>query len=278
MKSKPADEPLELRPVKDAPMALLEDGAEFRDVDDDPGFAEFTDSIREHGVLQPIVIRPVGDEFQVVIGRRRKRAADAAGISSIPVIVRDFTDTEAAIVSLVSNIHHKTMNSIERGRAYRALLAAGMTQTALAKKLGVHQPEIAGCLRMLELPQTTQDLVEDGKLSHSHAIQLLKAPPEDRERLTSRIASENLSVKDTLSVVDQEAAQRKQYAERQTADDAGLPDGRGRRATREDVNREFIRQLGRTFGDIAYKALRGEDVAEIANRYQQKCLQFLGDA
>jgi len=78
MKSKPTDETLELRPVEDAPMALLEDGAEFRDVEDDPDFAEFTDSIREHGVLQPIVIRPVGDEFQVVIGRRRKRAADAA--------------------------------------------------------------------------------------------------------------------------------------------------------------------------------------------------------
>jgi ParB family transcriptional regulator, chromosome partitioning protein len=144
---------------------------------------DLANSIREKGVLQPIIVRPVPgkpDEYQIVAGERRWRAAQKARLHEVPVVIKAFTDAEALEVALIENIQRADLNAIEEARGYRQLIEKfNYTQDALGQVIGRSRSHIANTIRLLQLPQTVQDYIYGGKLSAGHARTLVgQADPE----------------------------------------------------------------------------------------------------
>jgi len=157
------------------------------------------ESIRRHGVLQPIVVRPSVGGFEVVAGERRWRAAEAAGLSSIPAIIRSLTDQEALELALVENLQREDLNPIERARAYRRLTQEfGLTQEQIAERVGKSQPSVANALRLLHLPPQIQASIEAGRISEGHARALLSVDSDQAMlKLWERVERHGLSVRET---------------------------------------------------------------------------------
>jgi ParB family chromosome partitioning protein len=167
---------------------------------DDAELERLADSIRRHGVLQPVVLRraPPGAArpYELVVGERRWRAAQRAGRSSIPALVQDVEPQDLLEVALVENVQRRDLNPIELAHAFRALLDAGHTQDEVGQRVGLDRSTVANHLRLLELPKELQEDVELGSLSVGHAKALLAlANPERRRHLRDRIVAEALSVR-----------------------------------------------------------------------------------
>jgi len=163
---------------------------------DDALLEELAASIAARGVIQPIVVRPHGHQFQIVAGERRWRAAQRARLHEVPVVVRDFDDLETMEIALVENIQRQDLNAIEEAQAYQRLAGEyGHTQDALAKIVHKSRSHVANLLRLLELPDQVQARVVDGTLTMGHARALLGAP--DVERLAEQVVVRGLSVRDT---------------------------------------------------------------------------------
>lgn len=159
---------------------------------DEEGVRELAASIQLHGVLQPIIVRPRGNRFELVVGERRWRACSLLGWKSIPAVVREMGDQEAAEAVLTENLQRHDLNPVEEARGYERMLTTfNMTQQALAERLGVSQPTIANKLRLLRLPEEVQAWVEEGKLSERHARALLKAGSKERQRQLAAWAVEH---------------------------------------------------------------------------------------
>jgi len=156
------------------------------------------ESIRRHGVLQPIVVRPSAAGFEVVAGERRWKAAEAAGLTTIPAVVRSLTDQEALELALVENLQREDLNPVERARAYRRLMQDfGMTQEEIAERVGRSQPSIANSLRLLALPPQVQASVEAGRITEGHARAILAAGSEAAMlKLWERVERLGLSVRE----------------------------------------------------------------------------------
>ena len=164
---------------------------------------ELADSIRTKGILQPIIVRPdPGSEgmFEIVAGERRWRAAQLAQLHEVPVLVREFTDTEVLEVAIIENIQRADLNPIEEAAGYRQLMFKfGHTQEKLAEALGKSRSHIANLMRLLNLPETVQSMVSEGTLSAGHARALITAP--NPESLAKTIADKGLSVRETEKLV-----------------------------------------------------------------------------
>ena len=172
---------------------------------DDAQLEELAASIAARGVIQPIVVRPHGHQFQIVAGERRWRAAQRARLHEVPVVVRDFDDVETLEIALVENIQRQDLNAIEEAQAYQRLLGEyGHTQEALAKIVHKSRSHVANLLRLLELPDPVQDKVVDGSLTMGHARALLGAP--DVERLAEQVVVRGLSVRDTEKLTREKKA------------------------------------------------------------------------
>lgn len=157
---------------------------------------ELAGSIAARGLIQPIVVRPHGHQYQIVAGERRWRAAQRARLREVPVVVRDFNDAETLEIALVENIQRQDLNAIEEAQAYQRLAGEyGHTQEALAKIVHKSRSHVANLLRLLELPEPVQAQVVDGSLSMGHARALLGAP--DVEGLADQVVARGLSVRDT---------------------------------------------------------------------------------
>ncbi|MEL7090500.1 MAG: ParB/RepB/Spo0J family partition protein [Pseudomonadota bacterium] len=162
-------------------------------------------SIKEKGVLQPLIVRPVGAEFEIVAGERRWRAAQQAKLHELPVIVRDFTDTEVLEVAIIENIQRADLNPIEEAAGYKQLMDRfGHTQEKMAEALGKSRSHIANLLRLLQLPSLVQNYVLDGQLSAGHARALITS--DDPEGLAWQVVSKGLSVRATEALVKKAAA------------------------------------------------------------------------
>ncbi|MCI0547185.1 MAG: ParB/RepB/Spo0J family partition protein [Candidatus Rokubacteria bacterium] len=165
---------------------------------DPAGLDELRRSLREHGVLQPIVVRPRDDGYEIVAGERRWRAARLAGLATIPALVREgVTDAEMLELALVENVQRNDLDPIEKARAFRALQTRlGLSQEAVAEKVGLQRATVANLLRLLELPAPAQEAVSRGLVSMGHARALLGLAGEPAQlRLLERIAREGLSVR-----------------------------------------------------------------------------------
>jgi ParB family chromosome partitioning protein len=180
-----------------------------RTVFDEEALTELVHSIREIGLLQPVVVRPVpdaaarGPHYELVAGERRWRAARAAGLTAIPSIVRETADDVLLRDALLENLHRSQLNALEEAAAYQQLLDDfGCTQEELATRIGRSRPQVSNTLRLLRLPAPVQRRVAAGVLSAGHARALLALDdPEAMERLATRIVAEGLSVRATEEIV-----------------------------------------------------------------------------
>jgi ParB family chromosome partitioning protein len=164
---------------------------------DEEALTSLAASIKELGVLQPVLVRPVGDEFELVAGERRWRAAKRAGLQSIPALVRDTTDDASLEQALVENLHREDLNPLEEAAAYQQLLEDfGLTHEELAARMGKSRAAISNTLRLFQLPAGIQRLVADGQLSAGHARALLGTPDRAyQEALAKRAVAEGWSVR-----------------------------------------------------------------------------------
>lgn len=163
---------------------------------DQAALEELAESIAARGVIQPIVVRPHGHGYQIVAGERRWRAAQRAQLHEVPVVVRDFDDSETLQIALVENIQRQDLNAIEEAQAFERLMREfGHTQEALARVVHKSRSHVANLLRLLDLPATVQARVAEGTLSMGHARALVGAA--DAERLAEQVAARGLSVRET---------------------------------------------------------------------------------
>src|SRR3990172_2720782 len=160
-------------------------------------------SIREVGVLQPIVVRRIAEGYEVIAGERRLRAAKRAGLATIPVIVRESDDAESLREALIENIHREDLGPIDLAEAFRELLVElGVKQETLAERLGVSRSHIANTIRLLQLPSEVQQLLNEGKLQAGHGRALLSlGEAEAQVSLGLRTAAEDLSVREIEELV-----------------------------------------------------------------------------
>jgi ParB family chromosome partitioning protein len=155
-------------------------------------------SIRIHGVLQPVVVRRAGDRYELLVGERRWRAAQRAGLDSIPAVVAEVDADDRLEVALVENVQRSDLNPIELAIAFRALADTGATQEEIGRRVGLDRSSIANHLRLLDLSKETQADLESGRLTMGHAKALLQVGnPERRRALRDRILAEGLSVRAT---------------------------------------------------------------------------------
>jgi ParB family chromosome partitioning protein len=181
---------------------------------DDDDLSSLRESIRHHGVLQPLVVRQVGERFQLIAGERRLRAAQAAGLSAVPVTVVDFNDQQSFEAALVENIQRSDLNPIEKAQGFKDYLARyEMTHEQLAARLGLGRPTITNLVALLELPAELQEAVRVGQLSVGHAKVLKGLPDPARQQSVARdIIARGLSVHATEAYVKQLAGEEKEPA------------------------------------------------------------------
>jgi ParB family chromosome partitioning protein len=174
-----------------------------RSVFEAEAFGELVHSIREFGVLQPIVVRPMGAGYELIMGERRLRASKEAGLLSIPAVIRETADENMLRDALLENIHRANLNPLEEASAYKQMLDDfGTTQDQLADKLGRSRPQITNTLRLLRLPLDVQDKLAAGVLSAGHARALLSTNDEATMRaLASRVIREGISVRGLEEIV-----------------------------------------------------------------------------
>lgn len=173
---------------------------------DEEALASLADSIRAHGVVQPLVVRRVGPGYELIAGERRWRAARLAGLSKVPVVVKDVPEGDLLEIALIENIQREDLNPIEEAQAYQRLIeTVGLTQEALAKRVGRDRSYITNYLRLLKLPDDLQLLVRQGRLSTGHARTILGLAEADAQRrLARRIIEQGLSVRMAEGIVQKE--------------------------------------------------------------------------
>lgn len=179
------------------PRSITPNPQQPRSVFEAEPFAELVHSIKEFGVLQPIVVRPLNGGFELIMGERRLRASIEAGLETIPAVIRETADENMLRDALLENIHRANLNPLEEASAYKQMLEDfGTTQEELADKLGRSRPQITNTLRLLRLPMEVQNKVASGVLSAGHARALLGAPDEKTMlELSNRVVREGISVR-----------------------------------------------------------------------------------
>ncbi len=220
---------------------------------DEETLKELADSIRELGVIQPILVTPVKDRFRIVAGERRFRAAQMAGLSVIPAIVRSFNEQEQLEIALIENLQREDLNPIEEAEAIKTLMENfSFTQETVAKRIGKSRPSVANLLRLLNLPEDIKQLIKEGRLSAGHGRVLAGVGSLAKKReLAERVLNENLSVRQ-LEVI----------ASRPQKEDRKLP-----KLPPEMV--EFQEELHKAFG-VRTRLSGGLDAGRIVIAYKTR--------
>lgn len=202
------------KPVQTLPIQKLEPNRNQPRQDfDEVALQELAESIGEHGLIQPIAVRPLeGGYYQIIAGERRWRASRLAGLKEVPVNIIEVDEKEAAQLTLIENLQREDLNPMEEARGYEALIAQyGLSQDEAAKSVGKSRPAVANALRLLKLPKSIVSLIEDGSLSAGHARALI---PLEQEKLQLDVASmvmkQQLSVRQTEALVKRLMAPKKE--------------------------------------------------------------------
>lgn len=231
---------------------------------DSEALQELADSIKQNGVLQPILVRKVGTKYQIVAGERRYQASKLAGLDKIPAVVRDIDDAEVFQLALIENLQRADLSPMEEARGYRQLIdSQGLTQEGLAKILSKSRSAIANTLRLMDLPIVVQEMMEQGLLTAGHARAILAVPTEEgRIELAQKVVKDNLTVRQTenlapLFSVEKEPA-RPRAATPQTY----------KRAARQ------LRQMLDT--NVKVKQVRGKNKIEIEFKDEEELARILG--
>lgn len=193
-------------PNKDQPRKLFKEAE----------LSELSDSIKQNGILQPLLVRKKGTKYEIVAGERRYQAAKLAGLEDVPVIIKDISDAEVFKLALIENLQRADLSPLEEARGYKQLIKErSLTQDEVAKLVSKSRSAVTNTLRLLDLPEEVQQFVEDGLITAGHARAILAVPsPEGRVKLAQKVVDEKLSVRQTenlapLFSVNEETVVRK---------------------------------------------------------------------
>lgn len=233
---------------------------------DDEALSELADSIAQHGVLQPLLVRPIiGGGYQLVAGERRWRASRIAGLTQVPAIIKELSDTDAAVISLIENLQREDLNPVEEAFGFASLIKDfNLTQEEAAQRVGKSRPAVANALRLLKLPESVLDLVRENKLSAGHAKALASLNDENLIVTTAQtVIEKGLSVRETEKLVKSltaEKKEKKKTAARNTFFDEvelSLNNSLGRKA-------RVITKNGKESGTLEIAFFDKDDLAAIA--------------
>ena len=187
---------------------------------DPTALQELADSIEKHGVIMPIIVNKSGDRYMIIAGERRYRASKLAGLSKVPVIIKNYNERQIKEISLIENLQREDLNPIEAANAMKSLMSDyGLTQEDLADRIGKSRPSIANTLRLLSLAPEVMKMVENGSLSAGHARAMISVPESDQRKMANTVVKEGLSVREVEKKVKEyfmtpeEKARKKQKAE-----------------------------------------------------------------
>lgn len=181
---------------------------------DDIALNELAESIKEHGVVQPIIVRKMGSGYQIVAGERRWRASRLAGKKTIPAIIKDYSNLEVMELALIENLQREDLNSIEEAMAYKSLIEEyNLTQEEIAKKIGKSRPAIANALRLLQLPDEIKAMVAEGKITEGHARALLAIDGKKKQlEIAERIINQQMNVRQVEKLAKEKKKKEKTEA------------------------------------------------------------------
>lgn len=226
---------------------------------------ELSESIQEHGVLQPLLVRKHGNGYEIIAGERRYQASKLAGLEELPVIIKDVDDEQMLALALIENLQRSDLNPVEEAKGYRQLIdASGMTQEALSKAVSKSRSAITNSLRLLDLPEVVQQMIFEGKLTAGHARAILAIPYEEaRIKLAERVVTEGLSVRATENLAPLFSA------------------GETPKTTRPATPQSFkkaarvLRQVFNT--NVRVKSTRGKNKIEIEFKDEEELSRILGE-
>ncbi|RHC94680.1 ParB/RepB/Spo0J family partition protein [Collinsella sp. AM33-4BH] len=226
---------------------------------------ELSESIQEHGVLQPLLVRKHRNGYEIIAGERRYQASKLAGLEELPVIIKDVNDEEMLALALIENLQRSDLNPVEEAKGYRQLIdASGMTQEALSKAVSKSRSAITNSLRLLDLPEVVQQMIFEGKLTAGHARAILAVPYEDaRIRLAEKVVAEGLSVRATENLAPLFSA--------------GETPKTSRPATPQSFKKaaRVLRQVFNT--NVRVKSSRGKNKIEIEFKDEEELSRILGE-
>lgn len=226
---------------------------------------ELSESIQEHGVLQPLLVRKHGNGYEIIAGERRYQASKLAGLEELPVIIKDVDDEQVLALALIENLQRSDLNPVEEAKGYRQLIdASGMTQEALSKAVSKSRSAITNSLRLLDLPEVVQQMIFEGKLTAGHARAILAIPYEEaRIKLAEKVVTEGLSVRATENLAPLFSA------------------GETPKTTRPATPQSFkkaarvLRQVFNT--NVRVKSARGKNKIEIEFKDEEELSRILGE-
>lgn len=226
---------------------------------------ELSESIQEHGVLQPLLVRKHGNGYEIIAGERRYQASKLAGLEELPVIIKDVNDEEMLALALIENLQRSDLNPVEEAKGYRQLIdASGMTQEALSKAVSKSRSAITNSLRLLDLPDVVQQMIFEGKLTAGHARAILAVPYEDaRIRLAEKVVAEGLSVRATENLAPLFSAGETPKTPR-----PAMPQSFKKAA-------RVLRQVFNT--NVRVKSSRGKNKIEIEFKDEEELSRILGE-
>lgn len=233
---------------------------------DEESLRELADSILQHGVLQPLLVRPLpGGGYQLVAGERRYRASRIAGLKEVPVVVKELTDTETMEIAIIENLQREDLNPIEEAEGLQALIdRCGFTQEDVAASIGRSRPAIANSLRLLKLPEDVREMTKEGKLSAGHARALLAFDnPAMMSEAARQTVEKNLTVRDLERMARQSAASPRKKAQKRRDSfydevELSLTETLGRRVR--------VVNAGKKKGTLEIEFYSQEDLQNIANK------------
>ncbi len=256
-----------IQPVKLDIMDIEPNKEQARKQFDEAALSELADSIAQHGVLQPLLVRPIiGGGYQLIAGERRWRASRIAGLTQVPVIIKELTDDEAAVISLIENLQREDLNPIEEAYGFASLIKDfDLTQEEAAQRVGKSRPAVANALRLLRLPQEVIDAVREGKLSAGHARALAAIDDEKTAIFAAKTVMEKgLSVRETEKLVKALTAEKKEKKKKSTARNSffdevelSLNNSLGRKA-------KVVTKSGKESGTLEIDFYDKDDLARIA--------------
>ena len=226
---------------------------------------ELRESIQDHGVLQPLLVRKHGNGYEIIAGERRYQASKLAGLEELPVIIKDVDDEEMLALALIENLQRSDLNPVEEAKGYRQLIdASGMTQEALSKAVSKSRSAITNSLRLLDLPEVVQQMIFEGKLTAGHARAILVVPYEEaRIKLAEKVVAEGLSVRATENLAPLFSA--------------GETPKTPRPATPQSFKKaaRVLRQVFNT--NVRVKSSRGKNKIEIEFKDEEELSRILGE-
>jgi len=190
-----------------------------REVFNEDALKELSESIKEHGIIQPIIVRKLGDKYEIIAGERRYKASVLAGMTKIPAIIRNLDDKEASKVALLENLQRKDLTPIEEARTYQKILELdSITQEELGKSMGKSQAAIANKMRLLSLPDEVQEALLHDKISERHARSLLNLDtPDEQISMLNRIINERLTVRELDAEIKKQTGENVEVIDNKTA-------------------------------------------------------------